>query len=215
MIIVGAKGFAKEVLEILHQRNEVEDLFFYDDISNDAPKFLFDRFKVLRSKKEAIDIFKNNSKKFTLGIGNPVLRHSLAKKFREWGGEFDSTISPNAHIGHYGNTIGPGVNIMTGTIITNDINLGEGALINLNCTIGHETVIGKYSELSPGIHISGRCTIGNFCNIGTGAVLLPDISLGQNVTVGAGSVVTKNIVDNSVVVGIPGRIIKKLDKLRI
>jgi len=47
MIIVGAIGFAKEVLEILHQLKETEDIFFYDDISNDIPKILFDRFKVL------------------------------------------------------------------------------------------------------------------------------------------------------------------------
>lgn len=32
MLIIGAKGFAKEVLEILHQNGETEDLCFYDDV---------------------------------------------------------------------------------------------------------------------------------------------------------------------------------------
>ena len=40
MLIVGAKGFAKEVLEVLHQLNETEDVVFYDDVNKDAPDFL-------------------------------------------------------------------------------------------------------------------------------------------------------------------------------
>ena len=32
MLIIGAKGLAKEVLEIFHQTNELENLYFYDDI---------------------------------------------------------------------------------------------------------------------------------------------------------------------------------------
>ena len=37
MLIIGAKGLAKEVLEIFHQKNELDNLFFYDDISADVP----------------------------------------------------------------------------------------------------------------------------------------------------------------------------------
>ena len=210
MIIVGAKGFAKEILEVLHQKNELENLYFYDDVSNDAQELLYNCFKILRTKESAIEILKSVDSKFSIGVGNPTLRYSLVKKFTKWGGEFTSIISPKAQIGHYGSNIGTGVNIMTGVIITNDVQIADGVLINLNCTVGHDSIIERFSEISPGVHISGRCRIGSFCNIGTGVVLLPDITLGQNVVVGAGSVVTKDIEKNSLVVGIPGRIIKKL-----
>ena len=35
MLIIGAKGFAKEVLEVLHQMNQIENVAFYDDINDD------------------------------------------------------------------------------------------------------------------------------------------------------------------------------------
>ena len=208
MLIVGAKGFAKEVLEVLHQSNDIDHLVFYDDVNLNIPTLLYDRFSIIQSFDEAKYFFETVEQRFTVGIGNPMLRQTLANKFITIGGKFTSTISPKADIGHYGNEIGIGCNIMSGTILTNDIKVSEGVLINLNCTVGHDCVIGKYVEMSPGVHISGNCQIGDFCNIGTNATILPRVKLGNNVTIGAGAVVTQDIPDNAVAVGIPAKVIK-------
>ena len=213
MIVIGAKGFAKEVLDVLHQLNQLEHLVFYDDVNEDAPAFLYGQFPVLRNKEAAARYFKTVDSRFTIGIGNPTLRKRLSIEFEAIGGDFKSTISPLAKIGHYGNSIGEGSNIMTGTVITNDVTIGEGVLINLNCTVGHDSKIGDFTELSPGVHISGNCNIGNYCNVGTNATILPKISIGENVIVGAGSVVTKDVPDNCLVVGVPAIIKKELPKL--
>lgn len=208
MLIVGAKGFAKEVLEVLHQSNDIDHLVFYDDVNLNIPTLLYDRFSIIQSFDEAKYFFETVEQRFTVGIGNPMLRQTLANKFITIGGKFTSTISPKADIGHYGNEIGIGCNIMSGTILTNDIKVSEGVLINLNCTVGHDCTIGKYVEMSPGVHISGNCQIGDFCNIGTNATILPRVKLGNNVTIGAGAVVTQDIPDNAVAVGIPAKVIK-------
>lgn len=213
MIIVGAKGFAKEVLEVLHQLNQLDHLVFYDDVNEDAPAFLYEKFPILRTKEAAAYYFKTVDNRFTIGIGNPALRKKLALEFEAMGGVFTSTISPLAQIGHYGNTIGPGCNIMTGTVLTNDIKIGQGILINLNCTVGHDSKIGDFVELSPGVHVSGNCNIGDFTVFGTNATMLPKLNVGKNVIVGAGSVVTKDLPDNCVAVGIPAKIIKELSPL--
>ena len=83
-------------------------------------------------------------------------------------------------------------------------------MVNLSCTIGHDTTIGEFVEICPNVSISGRCTIGNLVFIGTGATILPDITIGNNSVVAAGSVVTKDVPDNVLVAGIPAIIKKEL-----
>lgn len=209
MLIIGAKGFAKEVLEVLQQLKYEEKIYFYDDVSNDLPESLYSKYKILRSLDEVKEIYENQKFDFTLGVGKPLNRKKLYNKFIQVSGAIQDTISPYAHIGEY-NKIETGVNIMTGSIITNDVIIGKGCLININATIGHDCILDKFVELSPGVHISGHCKIGQYSSIGTGAVVLPTVNIGTNVIVGAGSVINKDIDDNSVVVGVPGRVIKKL-----
>jgi sugar O-acyltransferase (sialic acid O-acetyltransferase NeuD family) len=214
MIIIGAKGFAKEVLEIFWQNNQKEEIIFFDNVNTDIGDLLYGQFRILKSIAEVENHFSLNAdKRFTIGIGNPINRIKLYKIFLNMGGTFSSTISPYCRIGHFENVIEDGCNIMTGTVITNSIKIGKGALINLNCTIGHDCTIGEFVEMSPGTHISGNCKIGNFCIFGTNSTILPKMTLGDNVIVGAGAVVTKDVPSNSLVVGIPAKVIKELPKI--
>jgi sugar O-acyltransferase (sialic acid O-acetyltransferase NeuD family) len=212
MLVIGAKGFAKQLFELFCQLNELDNLYFYDDLTQNCPDSLFGKYPVLKSQDEAKELFRTNNS-FTLGIGNPYLRYKLANKFINLGGSLSSVISPKAYIGKYENNIGNGVNILTGVIIENNVHISKGVLLNLNCTITHDTSIGEFSEISVGAHLSGGSVVGNFCSIGTGAVLLPKVKLGNNVVVGAGAVVVDNIDDNTVVAGVPARILRKTDPL--
>ena len=80
MLIIGAKGFAKEVLEIFHQKNETENLCFYDDVNSDVPDKLFNQFTILKSLEQAESHFKTVSNNFVIGIGNPQLRKMIYEK---------------------------------------------------------------------------------------------------------------------------------------
>lgn len=51
----------------------------------------------------------------------------------------------------------------------------------------------------------GYCTVGDNCMIGAGAVILGNVSIGNNVFIGANAVVTHDIPDNCVAVGVPAR----------
>ncbi|MFZ2282375.1 MAG: acetyltransferase [Lutibacter sp.] len=213
MLVIGAKGFAKEVLEVVHQLNELENLVFYDDVNKDVSEKLFGQFPILKTIQEATNYFKTVDNRFTIGIGNPILRKQLYDKFITIGGEFTSVISPLAIIGSYDVKIGVGSNVLSGAVFSNSSTIGKGCIIYYNSIITHDCIIGDFVEISPAVTLLGRCKIGSYSQIGANATILPDITIGKNVIIGAGSIVTKDIPENCVVVGVPARIIKELTPL--
>lgn len=214
MLIVGAKGFAKEVLEVLHQLNQLDNLVFYDDVNVETPEKLFGQFPVLRTIEQALIYFKTIDNKFTIGVGNPVLRKKLYDKFMALGGQFTPTISPLALLGSYNVEIGEGVNILSGATISNSVSIGKGCLIYYNSIITHDCTIGDFVEIAPSVMLLGRSIINSFSQIGANSTILPDVKIGKNVIIGAGSVVTKNIPDNYMALGVPAKIIKELNPFK-
>lgn len=209
MIIVGAKGMAKELLEVIFtelQMNE-EDICFFDNVNEYHTKF-YNKFSILKSFDEVNTYFRTINNEFTLGIGNPNLRRSMAGKFINLGGLLTSVISTNAKIGSFNTVIGNGSQIMQGVVITNDVKLGVGVLVNVNSSISHDTEIGDFTEIACGVTIPGRCNIGENVFIGSNATLNPDITIGDNAIIGAGAVVLSNVSSNATVVGNPAKPIK-------
>ncbi len=210
MLIIGAKGFAKEVLEILYQNEKTENLCFYDDVNDDLPDKLFGQFPILRTIEEAKIYFKQTSNQFVLGIGNPILRKKLSDKFESIGGELSSVISKHAEIGSFGIQISSGCNILSGVKISNDVAIGKGTMVYYNSVITHDVKIGEFCEISPSVNILGRVHIGNFVSIGAGSVIFPDVVIGSNSVIAAGAVVRNNVPANVMVAGIPALIKKYL-----
>ena len=213
MLIVGAKGFAKEVLEVVRQLDELANLVFYDDINDDVQGTLFGKFPILKTTKEVIDYFQTVDNRFTIGIGNSLLRKKMYDKFSALGGTFTSTISPEARIGSYQIEIGAGANILPGVVISNSSIIGKGCIVYYNSIITHDCTVGDFVEISPSVNILGRSAVGAYSQIGSNATILPDLVIGKNVIIGAGSVVTKDVSDNCIVMGIPARIVKKTTPL--
>jgi len=204
MLIAGALGHARELAGILADLNQLDNLFFFDDVSATVPEKVWRRFRILRSLDEVKEIFSNDPR-FIIGVGKPRDRKFLFHKMITAGGIPYSIISPFARIGHFNTTLGEGLNIMTGAVITEDIEIKKGTLIHNQVNIHHDCRIGEFCELSPACQLLGRVSIGNLVSIGSGAIILPDIVIGDEAIVGAGSVVTKNIPAGSLVKGNPAR----------
>lgn len=61
------------------------------------------------------------------------------------------------------------------------------------------------------IDLFGPIKVGDNVQIGSNSIILPGVTIGSNVIIGAGAIVTKDIPDNSVAVGIPARVIESIE----
>jgi serine O-acetyltransferase len=85
----------------------------------------------------------------------------------------------------------------------NGIVLNPNVVMGDNCTILHQVTIGN-NEFKG---LNELADIGNNVHIGAGAKIIGPCKIGHNVTIGANSVVTKDVLDNQVVGGIPARVL--------
>ncbi len=146
-------------------------------------------------------------------------RWICARKFKKFGA--GSEFRPFAYaVETHRISIGNNVTIRSGThLYSND--LQRGAI-----TIEDDVAIGsgvhvytdnhKYDD--PGVPIQDQgyhyapVRICKGAWIGAGAIILCGVTVGQNAVVGAGSVVTKDVPDYSVAVGVPAKVIKKVTR---
>lgn len=102
---------------------------------------------------------------------------------------------------HPGAQLGPGFFIDHGMGVV----IGETAVIGRDVTIYHGVTLGGTSLQKGKRHP----TIGDRVTIGAGAKILGDITIGADSRIGANAVVVKSVPENSVVVGVPGQVVKR------
>ncbi|MCC5921161.1 MAG: acetyltransferase [Cyclobacteriaceae bacterium] len=207
LIIVGAGGFAVECLDILLLNGYSNKIYFYDDFSKNIDNHLYNIYPIIKSETELDELIKKKKiSHFTIGLGGTKNRKKLFNLFINKNLTPYTIISKLNFLGHFNLNMAAGSVIVHGANISSNITLGKGLLINGNSTIGHDVVIGDYCEISPGAAILGNCQIGELSSIGSNATILPGIKIGKNCVIGAGAVVTKDVPDNSLAIGIPAKI---------
>lgn len=69
-----------------------------------------------------------------------------------------------------------------------------------------------FRKNTPDLDITKPIIVGDNVYIGVCTIILPGVTIGSNVVIGAGAVVSKDIPDNSVAVGVPARVVKSIDE---
>ena len=211
--IYGAGGFGREVAWLVQSCNVNIELYevvcFIDDnkashgvVLNDIP---------ITSLETAYQQYPNAS--VVCGVGTPKIRQQMLEKAASVGFGYETIIHPQVECSKWVE-IGLGTVICTGNILTTNIILGQHVQINLDCTIGHDAVLGDYTTLAPGVHISGCVRFGQRVYVGTGAVIINGtqenpITIGDDVIIGAGACVTKSVPNGLTVVGVPAKPLQK------
>jgi sugar O-acyltransferase (sialic acid O-acetyltransferase NeuD family) len=207
IVIVGCGGFGREVHDVIDAINAVEStwelLGYVDDAPSDENRRLVEgRGSRIIGGLPALRTMEPGNA--TVGIGSGELRRSIDARLQEWGWSSATLIHPAATSGA-DVQIGEGSVVCAGARLTTNIQLGRHVHININSTVGHDSVLHDYVTVNPLVAISGGVEIGAETMLGTHSAVLQNLSIGARSIVGAGSCVVKPVPDDTTVKGVPAR----------
>lgn len=145
-----------------------------------------------------------------VAIGANAVRLSKQRRLVDRGARIVSIIHPMATISRHA-TLGPGSVVFAGAVINAGAETGEAVIVNTAATVDHHCRLGDAVHLSPGAHLAGGVQIGAEAWVGVGASVKEEISIGARAKVGAGAAVVTSVPENSIVVGVPARPLRKQD----
>lgn len=205
--IYGAGGHGKVVLEAAISNNYFIKGFFDDDTNKwnsnifGYPVFGDISFLDCQNKEEI---------RIIVAIGDNRLRYSKVSEFTQKRLRFQSVIHKQAIISSF-STIGQGSMVIAGAIVNIGTCIGHHVIINTGATVDHDCTISDFVHVAPGVHLGGEVQVGEGTLVGIGSVVKPGVNIGSWSIIGAGAVVTQDIPDRSVAVGVPARVTRKIE----
>lgn len=204
VVIVGAGGHAKVVIELIRAAGEYE-IYGCTDAAVKIASVL--EVPVLGTDEILISLPARGIRLAMPAIGDNSLRLATAQNARELGFAWANAIGPVATISRSA-ILGRGIAIMNGAIINAGTRIGDLAIINTGAVVDHDCEIGEAAHVGPGSTLAGKVTIGAGALLGAGTTVIPGVRIGEGAVVGAGSVVIHDVPPRSVVAGVPARSLK-------
>lgn len=207
--IFGIGGFGREVLALIKDVNKVQPTWnivgFFDDGYEKG--VMVNGYPTL-GKTEDLNKWETPIN-LVVSIGSPIIKKKVLDRITNPLVAYPTVIHPSAWIGDKDYVeIGQGCIICAGVMITTNVEIKDYVILNLQCTVGHDTVIKDYAAFMPSANISGEVIIGEGVYVGTGAKIINQLEIGDYAIVGAGAVVAKSLPAHCTAVGIPAKPIK-------
>ena len=98
--------------------------------------------------------------------------------------------------------------IMANCLINHSSTIGENVVIHSGSIVEHDAVIEAHAYLSPRVTFCGTVHVGPRVFIGASSTIIQNVSIGEGATIAAGSVVTHDVPPNSLMMGVPARIVE-------
>ena len=209
IVIIGAGDFGKEVAWLIEDINKKKPTYeimgFLDDDEKKHGQ-LFNGYLCLGSIKELSGLNNNGSVYAVIAMQNVDIRKRIVEMLPDYNG-WETLIHPSANVANT-SVIGKGCIVCTGSCVSVNTIIGSHCVFNISTTIGHDCVIGNYVSVMSGVCVSGHVLVKDSAYLATNCTIVPKMKVGEHAVVGAGSVVLRNVRDNTTVMGVPAKVLK-------
>ena len=205
VVVVGAGGHAKVVLEVLRAAGGFEVAGLVDPNPAQAEVLGVrvlggdDILPGLRSRGVAAAV---------VALGSNRARERVGDGLRAMGFALPAAVHPSALVSPSAR-IGDGAVVMARAVLGTLAAVGEFAIINTGAVVEHDNRIGRAAHVAPGVALAGSVTVGDRALVGVGSAVRPGIRIGADAVVGAGSAVVADVADGMSVGGVPARALRR------
>lgn len=206
LVIIGAGDFGREVswvAERINAQTPVWELLGFVDDSAAVQGENIDGYPVLGTVSWLEEVTEEMYVVCSIGTGH-IRKQVMERVLKNPHLHPAALIDPAAIVGR-NVLVEPGCVVCAGTVLAISSLLKAHTIVNLNCTIGHDTVLEPYCTVHPGSNLSGKVHVGTCTDIGTGTKIIQGLTVFPGCTLGAGSVVVRDLSEPGTYVGVPAR----------
>ena len=206
IVIIGAGDFGKEVAWLIDDINKVSPAYkilgYLDDDVNKQGQ-IFNGHSVLGTTDILYEFQKSNNICAVIAMQNGDVRKRIVDKFSNFD-NWETLVHNSVNISDT-SSMGKGCILCAGTNVSVNTVIGSHCLFNISATVGHDCIIGDYVSTMSGSCICGNVTVQDLAYLSTNCTVIPGKTVGIHSVVGAGSVVIRNVKDNTTVMGVPAK----------
>ena len=198
IVILGNGGHANSIVDAIEKSGRYDVVGYV--INTDT---LHDRtnYPVIGNDDDLEKIFQSGIRNAAIGVGylgKSKSREKLYKRVKEVGFELPIICDPTAILAN-DVVIGEGSFISKGAIINANATIGKMCIINSGAIVEHNCQIEDFAHVSVGSVLCGEVIIGRASFVGANATIIQTRRIGKNCIIGAGTVIRKDVEDESMV----------------
>ena len=212
LVILGGRGIGMIAASIAQDLGYYEVLGFLNDFVTVGDTVgVYKKHKVIGTSKDVHKYLEDKDVYFFIGYIGMKNEKEVFEKIsnlnipRE---RFATLIHPSAIIPRGYCKIGFGVLISPLAQLSPDTTIEDNCILLPNSFLGHDSTMKRFSHITANAVVGGNVTLGRGVHVGTNATIRENINIGDFAIIGSGSVVLKDVPENSVYVGNPAKLLK-------